>query len=156
MKKTDIRQVEYGRWPNCYRLANDVWELIVTADVGPRVIRCGLVGADNEFKEYPDQLGLTGGSDWRIYGGHRLWHAPEHELRTYFPDNSPVKVELRDRAVRFVQEIESTTGIQKEIELAIVPDAAQATVTHRLRNTSRSPVTLARAVIGRRIAHSEA
>ena len=143
MKKTDIRQVEYGRWPNCYRLANDVWELIVTTDVGPRVIRCGFVGADNEFKEYPDQLGQTGGGDWRIYGVHRLWHAPEHQSRTYFPDNSPVKVEVRERAVRFVQEIESTTGIQKEIELAIVPDAAHATVTHRLRNASPSPVTLA-------------
>jgi hypothetical protein len=143
MKNIEVRQVEYGRWPNCYRLTNGVWELVVTTDVGPRVIRCGFAGADNEFKEYPDHLGQKGGGDWRVYGGHRLWHAPEHKTRTYFPDNSPVKVEARDNAVRLVQEIESTTGIQKEIELVMAPDAACATVTHRLRNTNPSPVTLA-------------
>ena len=135
--------MEYGGWPNCYRLANGEWELIVTADVGPRVIRCGFLAGENEFKEYPDQVGQMGGSDWRIYGGHRLWHAPEHELRTYVPDNSPVKVELRDRGARFVQEIESVTGIQKEMELAITSDSAQATVIHRLRNAGSLPVTLA-------------
>lgn len=143
MKDIEVRQIEYGRWPNCYRLANHAWELIVTTDVGPRIIRCGFVGGDNEFKEYADQLGQTGGGDWRIYGGHRLWHAPEHETRTYVPDNSRVKVEPSDSAVRLVQEIERTTGIQKEIEVRIAPDAAQATITHRLRNAHSSPVTLA-------------
>ena len=143
MKDIEVRQIEYGHWPNCYRLANNVWELIVTTDVGPRVIRCGFVGADNEFKEYPDHLGRKGEGDWRVYGGHRLWQAPEHKLRTYFPDNSPVKIEVDDSAVRLVQEIESTTGIQKEIQLATAPDAACATVTHRLRNTNSTPVTLA-------------
>ena len=143
MKDIEVRQVEYGRWPNCYRLANDVWELIVTTDVGPRVIRCGFVGGDNEFKEYPEQIGQTGGVDWRIYGGHRLWYAPEHETRTYFPDNSPVKVEVGKGTLRLVQNVENTTGIQKEIELMMAQDTACAVVTHRLRNTGSSPVTLA-------------
>ncbi len=143
MKKVTIQQVEYGRWPNCYRLANDVMELIVTTDVGPRVIRCGFLGGDNEFKEYPDQLGRTGGGDWRIYGGHRLWHAPEHKEHTYFPDNSPVKLERGDDAIGLVQAPETTTGIQKEIELRLASDAAHATVIHRLRNTTSSPITLA-------------
>ena len=30
------------------------------------------------FKEYDEQMGKTGGDEWRIYGGHRLWIAPEH------------------------------------------------------------------------------
>jgi hypothetical protein len=143
MKKIEVGKIEYGRWPNCYRLANDVIELIVTTDVGPRIIRCGFVGAENEFKEYPDQLGQTGGREWRMYGGHRLWHAPEHEVRTYYPDNAPVKLEMHDGAVRLIQTPESTTGIQKEMELRLAPGAAHATVVHRLRNTSVTPVTLA-------------
>ncbi len=138
-----MRRIDYGGWPNCYRLANDVVELILTTDVGPRVIRCGFIGADNEFNEYPDMLGKTGGEDWRIYGGHRLWHAPEHKVRTYFPDNSPVKLEQCDGAVRLVQAVETTTGIQKEIEVRLAPDAAHVTVTHRLRNVGSQPVTLA-------------
>ena len=38
-----MERVEYGGWANCYRLHNDVVELIVTADVGPRIIRFGFV-----------------------------------------------------------------------------------------------------------------
>jgi hypothetical protein len=142
-KEIEIRQVEYGDWPNCYRLANDVMELIVTTDVGPRVIRCGFVGAENEFKEFPEHFGKTGGKDWRIYGGHRLWHAPEHKVRTYCLDNSSVKLEQRDGAVHLTQTVEATTGIQKEIEVRLAPDVAHATVTHRLRNVNSEPVTLA-------------
>ncbi len=65
----NLEKTSYGGWPNCYRLSNLAVELIVTADVGPRVIRFGFVGAENEFKEYEEQLGQTGGREWRIYGG---------------------------------------------------------------------------------------
>ena len=77
-----IERIEYGGWPNCYRFSNQRIELIITTDVGPRVIRLGFVGQDNEFKEYPDMLGQTGGKEWRIYSGHRFWHAPEQQDRT--------------------------------------------------------------------------
>jgi hypothetical protein len=39
-----IENVSYGGWPNCLRIANDEVELIVTTDVGPRVIRYGFIG----------------------------------------------------------------------------------------------------------------
>ena len=48
---------EYRGWPNCYRLSNGLIDLIVTTDVGPRVIRFGFVGEENEFKEYDDDGG---------------------------------------------------------------------------------------------------
>ena len=34
-------KVSYGGWPNCVRLNNGKVELIITTDVGPRVIRFG-------------------------------------------------------------------------------------------------------------------
>ena len=85
-----FEKVNYRGWPNCYRLSNGILELIITADVGPRIIRFGFVGQDNEFAEFEDMMGQTGGDEWKIYGGHRLWHAPEIPGRTYFPDNTPV------------------------------------------------------------------
>ena len=39
-----IEKREWGGWPNCYRISNGEIELIVTADIGPRVMRCGFVG----------------------------------------------------------------------------------------------------------------
>lgn len=138
-----MEKISYQGWPNCYRLANDVVDLVVTTDVGPRIIRFGFVGEDNEFKEYPEMLGKTGGDEWRIYGGHRLWHSPEAKPRTYFPDNVPVRIEKRARSVRLTQTTETTTGIQKEIDLALDTRTAHVRVTHRLRNRGLWAVELA-------------
>ena len=138
-----IKKIAYRGWKNCCRISNGKVELIVTTDVGPRVIRFGFIGGQNLFKEYAAQVGKRGGKAWRIYGGHRLWHAPEDAKRTYCPDNSPVTVELRAGQVRFIQPVETTTGIQKEIEIKLAPNRARVEVVHRLRNTGSWPVELA-------------
>jgi hypothetical protein len=101
------------------------------------------VGQDNEFKEFEDMMGETGGDEWCIYGGHRLWHAPEMQPRSYFPDNSPIALEQHDDFVRLIEPPEATTGIQKEIDLCLSPDEAHVQVTHRLRNTNLWAVELA-------------
>jgi hypothetical protein len=133
-RQTQASKIDYKAWPNCYRLANKTIELIVTTDVGPRIIRFGFVGGENEFVEFPGQLGKTGGQEWRIYGGHRLWHAPEIQPRTYCPDNDPVKLEQHDGSVRLIQLVESSTGIQKEMAIQLHPKDASVEVLHRLRN----------------------
>jgi hypothetical protein len=138
-----MEKISYKGWSNCFRLSNNQVDLIITGDVGPRIIRFGFVGEDNEFKEFSDMLGKTGGDEWRVYGGHRLWHAPEVMGRTYFPDNTPVKVEERAGSVRILQPTEPTTGIQKEMEMRLAPDKAHVQVTHRLRNTTPWAVELA-------------
>ncbi|TET53618.1 MAG: hypothetical protein E3J64_03290, partial [Anaerolineales bacterium] len=138
-----MEKVSYKGWKNCYRLSNDVIDLVVTTDVGPRIIRLGFVDDENELKEYKDQLGATGGDEWRIYGGHRLWHAPESKPRTYAPDNAPVRIEDLGGPVRLTQDTEPSTGIQKEIDVRLDPSGAHATLTHRLRNNNLWPVELA-------------
>jgi hypothetical protein len=138
----NVRKVAYKGWKNCCRISNGKIELIVTTDVGPRVIRFGFVGGQNLFKEYDAQLGQRGGKKWRIYGGHRLWHAPEAEPRTYFPDNFPVAVEKRGSIVRFIQPVEPTTGIAKEIDIKLAGNN-RVELVHRLRNAGHWPVELA-------------
>ena len=78
-----IETIAYGGWDNCLRLSNDKIEIVITLDVGPRLIRLGFPGGPNHFKEFPETLGQTGGTEWNSYGGHRLWHAPEQMPRTY-------------------------------------------------------------------------
>ncbi|NDJ84300.1 MAG: hypothetical protein GYB66_00300 [Chloroflexi bacterium] len=118
-------------------------ELVVTTDVGPRIIRFAYNGGPNIFKEYSAMLGQTGGDEWRPYGGHRLWHAPEDLVRTYYPDNQSVEFEEHANFVRLIQTVEDATGIQKEIDIALAVAEAKVTVTHRLRNTGLWPVRLA-------------
>jgi hypothetical protein len=139
----DLQRTDYHGWPNCYRLSNGLIDLIATTDVGPRIIRFGFEGEENEFKEYEDTAGQVGGDEWRIYGGHRLWHAPEARPRTYYPDNSPVTLEQHRDFVRLVQLPETTTGIQKEIDIRLSAASAHVEMTHRLRNTNLWVVQLA-------------
>lgn len=138
-----MEKVNYQNWPNCYRLSNGQVELIVTTDVGPRIIRYGAIGDKNEFKEYADMVGKTGGDEWRIYGGHRLWHAPEVKPRSYFPDNFLVQIEQLGEKLRLTQPIETTTGILKQIDIELDKNTSHVTVTHRLKNTTMWAVELA-------------
>lgn len=84
--------VSWGGWLRCARLVSGETEMIVTLEVGPRVVRYGLIGGPNELRENPAEMGLFGGDEYRSYGGHRLWIAPEHKERTYVPENSEVEV----------------------------------------------------------------
>jgi hypothetical protein len=102
--------------------------------VGPRIIRFGFEGDENEFKNYDEMMGRTGDSEWMIYGGHRLWHAPEAPVRTYELDNSPIEFEQHDGFVRTIQPVEPNTRIAKEMDIQLHDGAAKVSVTHRLRN----------------------
>ncbi len=134
--------IAYGGWPNCCRLWNDAVELIVTTDVGPRVIRFGFTG-ENELGEFPEHVGQVGGDEFRLYGGHRLWHAPESLERTYCPDNSTVTLERQADGVRITQPTEARTGIQKEMVISLSPTETHVRIVHRLWNRNLWPVDLA-------------
>ena len=82
-----VEKTEYKGWKNCYRVTNGEIEAVVTADVGPRVIRFGFVGGQNLFKEFADQIGKSGEKDFQLRGGSRVWKAPEDPVATWAPDN---------------------------------------------------------------------
>jgi hypothetical protein len=91
-----VEKVSYGGWPNCLRVFNDDVELVITTDVGPRVIRYGFIGGQNMFKEFADQMGWKHEATWQPRGGHRIWFAPEVVPDTYAPDNVPVCATLHN------------------------------------------------------------
>ncbi len=138
-----IEKKEYKGWKNCISITNGLVDLIATTDVGPRVIYFGLSGKCNEFCEVEDQVGTSGSDEWKVYGGHRLWHSPENLPRTYQPDNSPIEWKEKENGIILIQPVESLTGIQKEMEITLSPDKAKATVLHRLTNKGVWPVELA-------------
>lgn len=127
-------KIAWQGWPNCYRLSNHILELIITADVGPRILYCGLHEGFNHLKIFTETVGQMGGTDFRFYGGHRFWHAPERPDRTYAPDNEPVHVEPISNGLRFTPPVESITRVQKELDVILSEDAAHVQVVHRLRN----------------------
>jgi hypothetical protein len=134
--------ISFGGWPNCIRLSNEKVELIATLDVGPRIVRFGFIGGQNFFHLIPDHAGKTGGDTWTMYGGHRLWIAPENIPLSYYPDNFPIQYSLENDRLLLSQK-ESTTGIVKQMEISLSADEAAATVVHRFIHEGGSPIELA-------------
>jgi hypothetical protein len=138
-----IEKTAFEGWPNCYRITNGEVELIVTSDIGPRVMRYGFVGGQNFFWVRPDTKGKSGEKDWVTRGGHRLWVGPEDVRYTYPPDNGPVKVEIRGDVLIATQPMEKETSIEKQIEIRMDARGAGVTLIHRLKYLGNLPVEFA-------------
>ncbi len=136
-------EISYGGWKDSIRLANGTVEAILPTAVGPRVIRYGLVGGENELAEVEADRGKTGGEEWRLYGGHRLWHSPEDRFRTYRPDNGPVAVSEIPGGAVLRQPVEPGTGIEKVLEVVLALTGTRVFLLHRLTNRGSWPVELA-------------
>lgn len=139
----NVDKISYGGWPNCYRISNGEVELILTSDIGPRVIRFGFVGGQNLFKEFAEQMGKSGEKTWQIRGGHRLWIGPEDRKYTYGLDNGPIQVEVTGNTVRATQPTEPETGLQKVMEIHLAASGSKVGVVHRVYNRNLLPVEFA-------------
>ena len=115
----------------------------VSGEFGPRIIRFGFIGGENEFAEVDFSLAIPGHGTWQLHGGHRFWHAPEDMIRTYIPDDEPVLAEEHGDFIRVRQPVQQKSGIEKELDIYLAQDHPWANVVHRLRNHNLWPVDLA-------------
>jgi hypothetical protein len=140
-----VETVPYQGWKNNLRLHNGDAELLVTLEVGPRILSYRLTDGKNVFKEYPDQLGKSGERDWLIRGGHRLSMAPEDPKRSFVPDNGPVSWKVLDKTlglVRLTPAPDEGLGIQKEMDVQLAASGSRVKVVHRIRNIGSKPLEL--------------
>lgn len=137
--------VERLNLPNCARLSNGAVEVVVTTDVGPRIVGYAFVGGENVLGEHPDARVETALGEFKPYGGHRLWIAPENMPNSYAPDNAPVEYffDHAKNSIRLVQPIESVTKTQKEITVALDETGSGVAVNHKITNRGTETVELA-------------
>lgn len=139
-----IEKIKYSDYGQCYSLSNGSVQVVVTVDVGPRIICYRLAGDTNIFAEMDPAVSKRNDKDFNILGGHRLWHAPERLGRNNLPDNKPVKTELvGNNAVRFTQETEKQSGIQKEMLVRLDETGTGVEVVHKLTNRGVWEIELA-------------
>jgi hypothetical protein len=122
--------------PNCYRLRNDAVELIVTTDIGPRIIHYGFVAEENILAEIPAVTLQTEWGVWKPWGGHRLWAAPEMMPRTYSIDNDPVEFDATgELAIRLIQRAgPHTAGLEKQIFVTLDDHGSGVALHHKITN----------------------
>ena len=105
-------------WENCARLVNDHAELLVTLDVGPRILSYKTTGGENVLRTFPDQMGKSGERNFQVRGGHRVWVAPEGDL-TNVPDNGPVEVEwMEPNGMRAAAAANGPARIRREMTVS--------------------------------------
>ncbi len=140
-----ISEIKYKNFGRCIRIENAFVELIVTVDIGPRIIRYSIKGGDNFFfedkqrkikhesKDLSDYYGK--GSCWYIYGGHRIWVSPERLPQTYFPDNSRVVYNVvGGRTVVFTPPPQRQNGLQVTLEITLDEYSCDVTVKNSIKN----------------------
>jgi len=129
-----VEKINYARWDNCIKISNDEIELIVTTDVGPRIIHYGFSGEENHLKIFEAHKGKTGSEEWLSYGGHRLWHSPEEFPRTYDTDNFPCEYEILENGIRIKSEMDPKVQVEKEMEISVSENGTQVEIKHTITN----------------------
>jgi hypothetical protein len=121
--------------PNCYVLSNGAAEVTVATDVGPRILGYNLTGGENALGEHPEISVTTEWGEFKPWGGHRFWTAPEAMPRSYAPDDEPVEFDAEgERSCRLVRELERNTYVRKELVVTLDEAGGGVTVTHRVTN----------------------
>lgn len=152
-------QISYKNFGRCVKLDNGTASIIVTLDVGPRIISYCLNGKENmlfedvnrDFHDDSEELREYFGDDktWYIYGGHRLWSSPESYPHSYVPDNQPV---LYDELGEFdgyygiaLHSPVTRTGQQHTTQVWMdgAAGSSKVKICHNITNVSGSIVTLA-------------
>lgn len=147
------RNIQYPGFGNCLEIANDYVRVVVTLDFGPRIIRYSFADGENIFYEDPSKSFSSKGkpfderygegSVWYIYGGHRLWMAPEKYPQTYYPDNDPVNFQLIPSGAVFTAPVQRANQYGYTLEVSLCEDSSEVRLTHQVTNYGESPVTLA-------------
>lgn len=136
-----IREIEDSRYGRCAELADNRFQLLAPLDYGIRVIHFSRPGRENLFfVQPPGMTDLTTPEGWRIYGGHRLWTAPEGES-CYEPDNAPVRWAAQDDTLVLTQDRGTTLPLAKQLRLRLAGKVVE--VCHRLTNTGARALRLA-------------
>ena len=106
------------KWGKVLWVTTDHAEVGIALDFGIRVVHLSCPGMENLFYEQPADLsdGNATPAGWKLYGGHRLWFAPEGDW-SYYPDNDPVTYRVDENTVYVEQKTDPWTGQKKQLRL---------------------------------------
>lgn len=127
------RFVDHPVHGECLYVDNGIIEVGIPLSFGIRITHFSFLGEENVFFVQPkDLMDFALPSGWRVYGGHRLWIAPESP-DNYHPENDPIEYEIRGNTVRLTQKNDPLLALVKSMDVTLKGNAV--TVTHRVLNT---------------------
>jgi hypothetical protein len=117
-----IEQVEFLGWRGAYRLRLGDAAMVVVTEIGPRILSLSVGDGPNLLYVDRETVGRgQGDADWHIYGGHRIWVAPE-TADTYAPDNVRCEAKVSDDGLTVIAPVAPQTGLQKRLTVTAQDD----------------------------------
>ncbi len=151
-----FEEITYKTFGRCISMSNGTVELLVTLDLGPRIIRFSRIGGENLMMEngdfsinqdanaplFAEKFGADLGT-FRNYGGHRLWASPEAMPRTYYPDNEPVGYHAEGNCLTLTPPPQRWNAQQLEMKILMAESGTQVDIYHTITNLGAWPQKIA-------------
>lgn len=116
-------------------IENKHLRVAMMAQAGPRIAGLWLAGRDsNLLAETPAAHWPTPNGEYYLYGGHRLWLAPEIPAMTYIPETGGVTCRAVERGLAADGPIQPQTGLRKTITVQLDDEKPVVRVAHRVTN----------------------
>lgn len=139
-----IERKNYSSFGQCLHIHNEVAELYVAVEFGPRVLHYSLKGGDNFFytneaKNYIQKgpafdEAFYPGAHWDVYGGNRLWRCPHHFPTVFYPDHDPVEVEEVEGGAILRCPPQIHNRVRNTVEVRLDPDSSGVRMRYAIEN----------------------
>ncbi len=123
-------------------IENSFLQVCALKNGGPRIVGLFYQGSENILAETPT-LGWEGPAGfYHIYGGHRIWIAPEDPEICSLPDDSGLIWAKTQHRLLLTGAVEPVTGLQKLLQIDLDPESPTLHLTHTLVNQGQKAYDL--------------
>ena len=137
---------DYSIYGKCLHIYNDVAELYVSSEFGPRVLHYSLKGQPNTFYTNEGMNYIQKGPEfdntfypgayWNVYGGNRLWKSPHFKQTNYYPDHDAVDVEVLNDGAIFRCKPQIFNNVQHTVEIHLAENSSEVSMRYEIKNVS--------------------
>jgi hypothetical protein len=119
---------------NGIEISNGTARIVVAREFGPRILAYSIGDGPNILGWHPHAAVTTDLGEWKPYGGHRLWMAPENMPLSYAPDGVPVRVERNGELSLSITGDIDAARVEKRMTITMDSSGSGVTIEHRLTN----------------------
>lgn len=139
-----VSTLDYENYGKCVCITNDVIQVYVSVDVGPRILWYGFKDGENLLYNDINRIsakkseGITKafgeGAEYQFFGGHRLWASPEDPVLSYYPDCHPVEWQQTERGAKFTAQPQPVNDVRHSMEIVLSNDGDELQILHEIEN----------------------
>jgi len=130
-----MHTTNYHEWGPCATLTDGRCSIYISLSFGPRII-----GLEAGKQNLLGEMAPTGDMEtFQLYGGHRLWVAPEDVVVSYEPDNAPVEVTEEGGWTCFTSPL-GVSRLAKTLSVRVRETGGGFVIRHQITNRSDADV----------------